>query len=60
VRSDGLPAGFADALIETARGFNDRERWALKPRSPRNSTTTTLARFAADVFAPAYAAAARR
>jgi len=46
----GMSASFADALIETATSFNNGERWALEAPGPRNTTPTTLQRWADDVF----------
>jgi uncharacterized protein YbjT (DUF2867 family) len=46
----GLSASFTDAVMQTARSFNDRETWALEPRSPGNTTATSLERFAASLF----------
>jgi uncharacterized protein YbjT (DUF2867 family) len=46
----GMSASFADALIETAASFNNRERWALEAPGPRNTTPTTLERWAESVF----------
>ena len=47
---NGLSASFADALIETAKSFNDNERWALEEPGPRNTTPTTLERWAENAF----------
>lgn len=47
---NGLSASFADALIETATSFNNNERWALEEPGPRNTTPTTLERWAEDAF----------
>jgi uncharacterized protein YbjT (DUF2867 family) len=52
----GLSPSFADAVMQTARSFNDGEVWAKEARSPRNTTATTLEQFAAEIFAPAYRA----
>ena len=46
----GMSASFADALIETATSFNNGECWALEAPGPRNTTPTTLERWAEDVF----------
>lgn len=46
----GMSASFADALVETATSFNNGERWALEAPGPRNTTPTTLKRWAEDVF----------
>jgi uncharacterized protein YbjT (DUF2867 family) len=48
---NGMSASFADALIETATSFNNGERWALEAPGPRNTTPTTLERWAESVFA---------
>lgn len=53
----GMSASFADAVIDTARSFNDGPPWAQEPRSASNTTSTTLERFADQVFRPAYEAA---
>lgn len=45
----GLSESFANAVIQTARSFNEGEQWALEARSPRNTTVTSLERFAANV-----------
>jgi uncharacterized protein YbjT (DUF2867 family) len=54
----GLSASFADAVMDTARSFNEGQVWATEPRSPRNTSPTILEEFAASVFAPAYEALA--
>jgi uncharacterized protein YbjT (DUF2867 family) len=53
----GVSASFADAVMQTARGFNDWERWEREPRSATNSTPTTLEDFGQRVFRPAFEAA---
>jgi uncharacterized protein YbjT (DUF2867 family) len=40
--ASGLPSSFADALVETARTFNDGEPWALAPRDDETTTSTSL------------------
>jgi uncharacterized protein YbjT (DUF2867 family) len=50
----GMSESFADAVMETARGFNEGPAWAQEERSPRNTTETSLEQFAAEQFAPAY------
>ncbi|MET3900253.1 uncharacterized protein YbjT (DUF2867 family) [Devosia sp. UYZn731] len=40
--ASGMSASFADALMETARSFNQGEVWALEPPMPGNTTPTTL------------------
>ncbi len=52
----GLSPSFVDAVIETARSFNEDIVWAREKRSVRNTTTTTLERFAEVVFRKAYEA----
>ncbi len=54
----GMSPSFADALLETARSFNEGQVWAKETRSPRNTTETTLEKFATETFGPAYRAAA--
>lgn len=56
----GASASFADAVVDTARSFNQGERWAREARSGRNTTPTTLDRFAEDVVRPAYQASLAR
>jgi hypothetical protein len=46
----GLSATFIDAVIETARSFNEGIVWARENRSAQNTTTTTLEQFAEDVL----------
>lgn len=50
---NGISASFADALIETARSFNNGERWAMEAPGPRNTTPTTLERWAERAFGAA-------
>jgi hypothetical protein len=45
----GLSESFANAVIQTARSFNEGEQWALEARSSRSTTVTSLERFAANV-----------
>jgi uncharacterized protein YbjT (DUF2867 family) len=56
----GISPSLADAVMETARGFNEGQVWAKEVRSPRNTTGTTLETFAAEIFAPAYRAAVEK
>lgn len=53
----GVSASFADAVMVTARSFNEGQVWATGARSSTNTTGTTLERFAAEIFAPTYASA---
>lgn len=50
----GLSGSFADAVIDTARSFNDGIPWATEHRSSRNTTPTTLEDFARGTVLPAY------
>jgi uncharacterized protein YbjT (DUF2867 family) len=38
----GMSESFAEAVLETARSFNDNEPWGRQMRTPRNTTATTL------------------
>ncbi len=51
----GLSASMADLYVEMTRAFNDGIVKPLEPRSPRNTTPTTLDEFSA-TFAEAYRA----
>jgi uncharacterized protein YbjT (DUF2867 family) len=57
LRAAFLSAGFspamADQYLEMIRGLNDGSIKPLEPRSPANTTPTTLEEFASSVFAPA-------
>ena len=55
-----ISPSLADAVMQTARGFNEGRTWAREARSPRNTTETTLETFAAETFAPAYRAAVEK
>lgn len=61
VRTRMLKAGFStnyiDHYIETRNAYNDAGAVSRQPRSPENTTPTTLEHYAETVFAPAYAAA---
>ncbi len=54
----GLPKSTAALLIEMWKGANAGLIVPLEQRSAKNTTPTTLEAFAAEVFAPAYAAKA--
>jgi uncharacterized protein YbjT (DUF2867 family) len=56
----GISPSMADAVMETARGFNEGRVWVRETRSPRNTTETSLETFAAEIFAPAYQAAVEK
>jgi uncharacterized protein YbjT (DUF2867 family) len=47
----GMSPSFADAVLETARSFNQEEQWGLETRSAQSTTPTTLERWAKDVLA---------
>jgi uncharacterized protein YbjT (DUF2867 family) len=40
--ASGMPPSFAEAVIETARSFNDGQPWALAPRDDETTTSTSL------------------
>jgi hypothetical protein len=46
----GMSPSFADAVLETARSFNEEDQWGLETRSAESSTPTTLERWAKDVL----------
>jgi hypothetical protein len=46
----GMSPSFADAVLETARSFNEGEPWGSQPRTARNTTPTTLAHWARQAF----------
>ena len=50
----GMSSNMADLLLELTDARNSGHLKALEPRSPRNTTPTTLETFATEVFAPAY------
>src|SRR5580658_1128477 len=50
----GMSPNMADLLLELADALNSGHMKMLEPRSPANSTPTTLETFAAEVFLPAY------
>ncbi len=50
----GFSSNMADLLLELADAQNSGYLKAIEPRSPRNTTPTTLETFVAEVFAPAY------
>jgi uncharacterized protein YbjT (DUF2867 family) len=50
----GMSSNMADLLLELSDAQNSGHLKALEPRSPRNTTPTTLETFAAEVFAPTY------
>jgi uncharacterized protein YbjT (DUF2867 family) len=50
----GMSSNMADLLLELADAQNSGYLKVLEPRSPKNTTPTTLESFASEVFAPAY------
>jgi uncharacterized protein YbjT (DUF2867 family) len=50
----GMSANMADLLLEMADALNSGYMKMLEPRSPANSTPTTIETFVAEVFVPAY------
>jgi uncharacterized protein YbjT (DUF2867 family) len=56
----GMSSNMADLLLEMAESLNSGYMKMLEPRSPANSTPTTLETFAAEVFVPAYKGKAAR
>ncbi len=56
----GMSPNMADLLLEMAEALNSGYMRPLEPRSPQNTTTTTIETFVAEVFVPAYRAKAAR
>jgi uncharacterized protein YbjT (DUF2867 family) len=50
----GMSSNMADLLLEMADALNSGRMRMLEPRSPTNSTPTTLETFVAEAFLPAY------
>ena len=50
----GMSSNMVDLLLEMAESVNSGHMKMLQPRSPANSTPTTLETFVAEVFVPAY------
>jgi len=50
----GMSESVADAMVEMNRAFNEDAIKPSAPRSPANTTPTTLEEFARTVFAPAF------
>lgn len=50
----GMSPNMADLLLEMAEALNSGLMRPLEPRSPQNTTPTTIETFVAEVFAPAY------
>jgi uncharacterized protein YbjT (DUF2867 family) len=56
----GMSPNMADLLLEMAEALNSGHMRPLEPRSPQNTTPTTIEAFVAEVFAPAYRAKTAR
>ena len=56
----GMSSNMADLLLEMADALNSGHMKMLEPRSPANTTPTTLETFVAEVFLPAYRGRASR
>jgi uncharacterized protein YbjT (DUF2867 family) len=50
----GMSPNMADLLLEMSDSLNSGYMKAREPRSPRNTTPTTIETFVAEVFVPAY------
>jgi uncharacterized protein YbjT (DUF2867 family) len=50
----GMSPNMADLLLEMSDSLNSGYMQAREPRSPRNTTPTTIETFVAEVFVPAY------
>lgn len=50
----GMSKNFAELLLEMASAMNDGRMKALEPRSPSNTTPTSVETFVQEVFVPAY------
>ena len=56
----GMSSNMADLLLEMADALNSGHMKMFEPRSPANTTPTTLETFVAEVFVPAYRGKAAR
>lgn len=56
----GMSPNMADLLLEMSEALNSGHMRPLEPRSPQNTTPTTIESFVSEVFAPAYRAKAAR
>jgi uncharacterized protein YbjT (DUF2867 family) len=56
----GMSSNMADLLLEMADALNSGHMKMLEPRSPENTTPTTLESFVTEVFLPAYRGKAAR
>jgi hypothetical protein len=50
----GMSSSMVDLLLEMADALNSGYMRTLEPRSPRNTTPTTITTFVNEVFVPAY------
>jgi uncharacterized protein YbjT (DUF2867 family) len=50
----GMSPNMADLLLEMSDALNSGHMRALEPRSPQNTTPTTIETFVAEVYVPAY------
>ena len=55
-----MSSSMADLLLEMSDSLNSGYMKALEPRSPKNTTATTIETFVAEVFVPAYRGKAAR
>lgn len=56
----GVPAEAAGLFMEMTKGFNEGRVRPRQPRSAATTTPTSIERWAAEIFAPVYAASAPR
>ena len=56
----GMSSSMADLLLEMSEALNSGYMRALEPRSPQNTTPTTLETFVAEYFVPAFRGRAAR
>ncbi len=56
----GMSPNMADLLLEMSESLNSGYMRALEPRSPQNTTPTTIETFVTEVFVPAYRAKSAR
>jgi uncharacterized protein YbjT (DUF2867 family) len=56
----GMSSNMADLLFEMSDSLNSGYMKPLEPRSPKNTTPTTIETFVAEVFVPAYRGKAAR
>jgi uncharacterized protein YbjT (DUF2867 family) len=56
----GMSPDMADLLLDMSDALNSGHMRALEPRSPQNTTPTTIETFVGEVFVPAYRAKAAR